>query len=390
MRIMFFVSVGLLLAACDSTALTPYYAAPVTATQPAIVRAAYATANVQATIDARDAQAAQLARDNATQAAAWTETSIPPAQTVAAGTAQAVALTADTARRHATETASAEVVKNSSAATAQAFATDVSNSQTQIAATRVISESLIAVANVEAASRRANARADAWQMFLYALGFIVVLGIAFLIGAIANKIDVEHRAHAKRTIAEGEANADATRAEGDANAAATIAKAEAEAQGNMMRASVFSAGYSLVRFSDQSDPVIVNRPGMADTNAAPQLAAQPAQPPMLNSAAGSRPLVAKERQEISDFLWKAVRRSGEYSKTVNTIPSHTTMGMGVPNWTAHVNTLEAMGFAEVVPNKGTFIRGYRTLEELARAVGNGAGVIPQVESESENSSKTAY
>lgn len=379
MRVIAVVLISLLLAACDSSAAgqipapASLYSAP---TQPLVVRAAYITADAQSTLDARAAETTQLASDSATQSAAWTETAIPPAQTIAAGTAQSVAIAADANSRHATETASAEALANSNTATAQAFAMQVSGAQTQIAATRVISESLIAVSNVEAAARRANERAEAWQMFLFALAFVVVVGAAFLIGAVANKIDVEHRAKATKTITEGKANASATRSEGNANATATITKAEAVAWAEVMRASVFAIGGALVKFGDHHQPVVVSRPGLSESNAAPQLAAQPAQPPMMNSASGSRPLVAKERQDISDFLWRAVRRSGEYAKTIDTIPSHKTMGVGAPNWTDHVHTLEQMGFAEVVPNKGTFIRGYRTLEELARAVSNGAGIIP--------------
>jgi hypothetical protein len=376
-RFIFGFFAGLLLTACAPSAGQLYAPAPVaysSPTPPLIVRAAYVTANAQATQSAADAQAAQIANDHATQSAALTQTAIPPAQTIAAATAQYVAIVADANARHATETANAETLAHASTATALAFAADVSNSMTQIAATRVISESLIAVVNVEANARRANERAEVWQMFLFALAFIIVLGVAFLIGALANKIDVEHRAKATKTIVEGNANASATLAEGEANASATLARAEAEAWAATMRASVFSVVGGLIQFGDHP-PVVVNRPGLTE-QAAPQLAAQSAQPPMLNSASGSRPLVAKERQAISDFLWRAVRRSGEYAKTIDTIPSHTTMGMGGPRWTEHVHTLEDMGFAEVVPNKGTFVRGYRTLEELARAVGNGAGIIP--------------
>lgn len=376
MRFVVIVLVSFFVSACDSASglsTAPIYAVP---TQPLVVRAAYSTADAQSTLDALYAETIQRANDHATQSAAWTETAIPPAQTIAAGTAQAVALTADTARRHATETASAEAVNNANAATAQAFATQVSSSQTQIAATRVISESLIAVANVESAARRANARAEVWQMFLYALALIIALGVAFIIGAVVNKIDIEHRANATSTITNGNANAEATRAEGEANATATMAKAEAVAWAEVMRARVFSVTGGLVLFGENHQPVIVNRPGLSEPNTAPQLAASQAQPPMLNSASGSRPLVAKERQAVVDFLWRAVRRSGEYAKTIDTIPSHKTMGIGAPSWTDHVRALEQMGFAEVVPNKGTFIRGYGTLEELARAVSNGAGIIP--------------
>lgn len=245
--------------------------------------------------------------------------------------------------------------------------------QTDIAAAQ-LSESLTATATASIdASTRAKEEADFFSFlkmaFMGALALVVVCVVAFVGGSVANRIDAEQR---------GRADAARITARGDATSAEILATGESWSAA--MRARVFAHGGALVWVGDDGEPVILldTRSADKEPSAPAQLTAHTAQPPIVNSANQSYPLVSADRQDIVKFLVLAVRRAGPHADKIDTIPSHKTMGIGAAGWTERVRVLEGMGFAEVVPNKGTFIRQYASLLALSEAVKNGAGHIPSL------------
>ncbi len=298
------------------------------------------------------------------------------AQTAPMQTALAVAVQAEAQAVSATGTAitvRATEEAQSATATASAHSTQafIISEQTEQARTENAiknsqREALLltqAAGEQHAEAARLEAQAVSWYIVFIggtSAAVLVVIGIAV-------------RFMGQSILYFGDAKAAQIKAQGDAYAAGVVA--ESQARASDVRSAVFSHLGALIHVGDGGQANILYQPTLAADDDV--VDARPAQPPMMNSARGSYPLLPEaDRTELVKFLYKCVRAAGPQAEMVDTIPSDDTLRMGAKRREQLVGQLEDMGFAQVVPNVGTKIIGYKNLLALLRAVENGAGVIP--------------
>lgn len=313
-------------------------------------------------------QASGQARELAATRAAETATALPPQLTAAWATAIIAESGAIATSTTIAKVAQAENKISTATAEAQATAWHIAGVKTEIAVTQMIGNVTQTATAQAAAFKRTEERADAGFWFLVALAGLVILGLGTIAWAVSNRIDTEARARSDAIKREGAAKEKAIEREAESNAEVALIVATAKAEAERMRAAVFAHRDALV--NAETGAVLYESPVPTRIIEHSPIAAQPAQPPRVNTVRESYPLLADpQKQELLKFLQRCLRYAGKDSTT---IPRYDSLRMGAGRRQVYVRLLEQAGLVQAKGGDETLVIGYNNLGELVQAFESGA------------------